>query len=235
MSLLPKEKTPAKKDPLSATTLIYGHPKVGKSTFCSNFPNTLFLATERGLDYLNVYQVPITTYEELCEAYKELKVGNHEFKTLVIDTVDRLYQIIRDYVMKKNNIQHESELEWGKGWELVAKTFSTVFYNLTNLPMGIVIISHAEQKEEKTRTGKEVKIYPTLPKKARDLIVNFVDNILYFEALDTVDEEGNPTIKRIIRTKPSQAYEAGSRIGGLPDDIPLDYEEYMKAIKGALK
>ena len=235
MSLLPTEKTVAKKDPFAATTLIYGHPKVGKSSFCANFPNALFLATERGLDYLNVYQVPITTYEELCEVYKELKAGNHSFQTIIIDTVDRLYQIVRDYVMKKNNIQHESELEWGKGWEFVSKTFSTVFYNFTNLPMGVVIISHAEQKEEKTRIGKEVKIYPTLPKKARDLIVNFVDNILYFDTVDTVDSEGKPQTMRVIRTKPSQAYEAGSRIGDLPDDIPLNYEEYMKAIKGALK
>ncbi len=235
MGLLPTQKTEIKKNPLQATTLIYGHPKVGKSTFCSNFPDTIFLATERGLDYLEVYQVPITTYEELCAVVKELKAGDHPFKTIVIDTVDRLYQIVRDYVMKKNNIQHESELEWGKGWEFVSKAFQGVFYYITNLPYGIVIISHAEAKEEQTRTGKEYKIYPTLPKKARDLIINFVDNILYFDMIDTVDENGQPVTKRIIRTKPTQAYEAGSRINGLPDDIPLDYKAYMDALKGALK
>ena len=44
--------------------LVYGRAKIGKSTFCSNFPSALFLATESGLNQLEEFKVNITSWEK---------------------------------------------------------------------------------------------------------------------------------------------------------------------------
>jgi len=73
---LPTEKT-ARSASLSAfTTLIYGKPKIGKSTFAASFPNALFLDTEGGLQSLSVHRVPIHNWKDLLTACGELAAGS---------------------------------------------------------------------------------------------------------------------------------------------------------------
>ena len=58
MSILPTAKTQPKPDLADLTVLVYGQTKIGKSTFCAQSEGALFLATEPGLNALDVYQVP---------------------------------------------------------------------------------------------------------------------------------------------------------------------------------
>ncbi|MBM3740653.1 MAG: hypothetical protein FJW39_33305, partial [Acidobacteria bacterium] len=57
--MLPTVKTQPKPNLADLTVLVYGQTKIGKSTFCSNSEGALFLATEPGLNSLDVYQVPL--------------------------------------------------------------------------------------------------------------------------------------------------------------------------------
>ena len=68
MSILPTTKTQPKPSLADLTVLVYGQTKIGKSTLCSNAEGALFLATEPGLNALDVYQVPIQTWEDLLNA-----------------------------------------------------------------------------------------------------------------------------------------------------------------------
>ena len=43
--------------------LIYGQPKIGKSTFCSRFEHALFMATEPGLNYLKTKNVRVNDWD----------------------------------------------------------------------------------------------------------------------------------------------------------------------------
>ncbi len=129
--ILPKEKSKPKKRLEDYSILLYGQPKIGKSTFCSQFDEPLFLATEAGLNALEVYQVAIPTWEKFLEACAAIAKGDHQFKTIVIDTVDNLWKSCSEYVRKRHNIHHESDLEWGKGWELVKDEFSRALTKLS--------------------------------------------------------------------------------------------------------
>ena len=116
--MLPKTKTPPKPNLADLTVLVYGQTKIGKSTFCSQSDHALFLATEPGLNSLDVYQIPVQSWEELSAACKEMEGGQHPFKTVIIDTIDNAYKFCTDYVVKKCKIEHESDLGYGKGYAL---------------------------------------------------------------------------------------------------------------------
>ena len=83
--MLPTQTTPKKQDLADLTVLAYGRSKIGKSTWCSRSEGALFLATEPGLNALDVYQVPIQSWDELLAACGEIAEGKHPFKTIIVD------------------------------------------------------------------------------------------------------------------------------------------------------
>ncbi len=209
--MLPATKTPPRTALSDLTVLIWGGQKIGKSTFCSNADGALFLATEAGLNSLDVYQSPITTWEEFLQACAEIAEGKHPFKTIIVDTVDNAYRFCAQYICAKHKIEHESDLGYGKGWALVNSEFYRVLNKLALLPYGLFMISHAQDREMETRTGKYTRMVPTLPDKARKIVLGMVDMILYCDLEVTKNPDGTFAQRRVIRTKPSLYYESPGR------------------------
>lgn len=185
--------------------------------------------TEPGLNRLEVFQTPITCWDDLLQACAEIAEGKHEFKTIVVDTVDNAYKMCSDYVCKKFKIEHESDLGYGKGYALINNEFQRVINKLAFLPYGLILISHSQERDIETRTGKHTRIVPTLPEKARKLVTGLVDLILFCDLDIKTGEDGKPVWQRVMRTKPSPNYDAGDRTGRLPEVIPLDFPSFMKA------
>jgi len=230
MSILPTAKTQPKPDLADLTVLVYGQTKVGKSTFCSHSEGALFLATEPGLNALDVYQAPIQSWQDLLNGCAEIEKGGHPFRTVIIDTIDNAYKFCTDYILKKHDIDHESDLGYGKGYALINNEFQRVLTKLAFLPCGLFLISHAKEIEIETRTGKYTRTVPTLPDKARKIVLGMVDMILYFDLEDGEDK----TTRRLIRTKPSKYYEAGDRTGRLPETLDLDFRRFLDAYSAAV-
>ncbi len=226
--MLPKEKTKPKTDLKDLTILIYGPGKIGKSTWASHADGALFLATEPGLNALEVYQSPISNWEEMLVACSEVAAGDHNFKTIIIDTIDNAYRMCADYICKKNRVEHETDLAYGKGSALVNNEFNRVLTKLAFLPYGLFLISHSTEKEIETRTGKFTKTTPTLPDKARKIVLGMADMILFCDVEQSLDENNKPIIRRVMRTKPNPNYEAGDKFDILPEVIPLDYHEFLR-------
>ena len=227
--MLPTQKTPPKATLHEFTVLLYGPTKFGKSKICSQAESALFLETEPGLNSLEVFKLPIGTWDELLAAAKELADGKHAFKTVIIDTVDNAYRMCAEYMCKKFKVEHESDLEYGKGYAMVNNEFFRVLNKLALLPYGLFLISHSQEKEIDGRTGKFTKIVPTLPDKARKLVLGLVDIILFCDFEPTKDADGNPGYKRVLRTKPSTRYEAGDRTDRLPEVIDFDFGAFVAA------
>ncbi|MFH2000496.1 MAG: ATP-binding protein [Planctomycetota bacterium] len=227
--MLPTEKTPIKQKVTDLTSLLYGQSKIGKSSFCSRAEGTLFLATEPGLNSLDVFQVPISSWEDLLNACNEIASGKHAFQAIVIDTVDNAYPMCTDYICKKHNILHPSDLAYGKAYAQINTEFHRVLNRLALLPYGLFLISHAQEREYETRTGKRTRITPTLPDKVAKIVLGLVDLILYCDIEVVQGEDGKPGTRRVIRTKPSPEYAAGDRTGKLPEVIPLDYKAFVEA------
>lgn len=233
---LPTQKTEPKNSITELTTLIYGAPKIGKSTFCAQADGPLFLATEAGLNHLSTFEVAIATWPDFLSACQQIAEGNHHFQTIVIDTIDNLYKLCVAHTLVKHNLQHESDLPYGKGYALVNGAFERTLTALALLPYGLIMTSHAAEKEVKTPTGSEVRISPTLPGSARKIVLGMCDLILYAEMEEIRNDEGRIVeYARVIRTKPTTIYEAGDRTGKLPATLPLDYAAYLNAINDGFK
>ena len=228
---LPTQKTPPRDSMSDLTVLLYGASKIGKSTLCSSADHALFLATEAGLNSLDVFQQPILNWQGLCVAVTDIEKGDHPFKTIILDTVDNAYKMCADHICRKSNIQHESDLGFGKGFSLVNTEFQRVLTKLSLLPYGLYLISHAQDKEMDTPTGKRMKTIPTLPGKAREIVLGMVDIILFCDVEMVPGPEGKKIERRVMRTKPSSLYEAGDRTKRLPETIDLDFNAFVDAYK----
>jgi hypothetical protein len=170
----------------------------------------------------------------LLNACAEITEGKHPFKTVIIDTIDNAYKFCTDYIVKKYKIEHESDLGYGKGYALVNNEFQRVLTKLAFLPYGLFLISHAKEIEVDTRTGKYTRVVPTLPDKARKIVLGMVDQVLFCDLEMDTAEDGAKSVHRVIRTKPSLYYEAGDRTGRLPETIDLDFRKFLDAFDSAV-
>ncbi len=229
--MLPQHKTPPRVDLSDQTILIYGPPKIGKSSFASAAEDALFLATEAGLNHLNVYQVPIASWNDLLVVCKEVAEGKHSFRSIVLDTIDNAYRFCAAYVCEQNGIKHESDMPYGKAYALINNEFQRVLTKLSLLPQGLILISHAQTKELDARTGKFTRHEPSLPDKIKRIILAMCDLILFFDTEDSTDANGALIQQRVIRTKPTKHYEAGDRSGRLPETIEMDFHKFLEAYR----
>jgi len=227
--MLPKEKTKPKTDLSEFTIFIYGHPKIGKTTFAAGFPDAVFLATEAGHNALSIFKIDLPDWEAFLEACRELAEGKHGFRNVIIDTVDNLWLLCRNHICAKNKIEHEADLAYGKGYALILSEFTRVLTKLSMLPYGLVLISHATVQEIQTRTGAMHKVVPSLPDKPRKMILAMSDLVLYCDQDLVRTDDGKQTIRRVIRTQPNPNFEAGDRTGRLPEVIDLDYRKFVEA------
>jgi hypothetical protein len=227
---LPKEKKKVDFSMSNLSALIYGIPKVGKSTFCSNAPDALFIATEAGLNHIECYSQNISNWMDFLSVCHDLSESDeHGFKTVIIDTVDNLYQFCSDHVLKMwsaktgKQIDHETDMDYGKGFALVRAEFLRVMTKLSQCPFGLILTSHAVDKELDTRTGKIARTAPSMSNQCAKVVSPIVDLILYFEL--------NKDQERVIHCHPHTNYEAGDRTGRLPATLPMEWSALADALQ----
>ena len=230
--MLPVEKTKIKENLFDYVILIHGVPKIGKSTLISEIGNVLFADCEGGLKALEVYKSAVTKWNgeeggflKLCN---EFTTEKHKFSCMAIDTIDALHKICVGYIMKKYDITHPSDLEWGKGYDLVKTEFLRPLLKLSTSGFGLILISHTKQIEVQTRTLKITKWVPDMPHHAWSQIEGFVDIILYAQMTETSEGE-----KRYMVAKPSENWIAGDRTTRLLkyDKIPMTWKSLTDAFK----
>lgn len=223
---LPTEKTPPALGLAEMKALIYGEAKVGKSTLAAGIDpdHTLFLACEAGLGGLDVFQVPVRSWEEFRESGSDLANNEHDFTTVVVDTADELLRFCTEYVCDKLGIDHPADLDYGRGWNAVSEEWRLRVGKLASLGLGVLFVSHAKNVEIKQRVATVSKAVPDLSGKPGSWLMGSVDFIFYAAVEQTDDGE-----RRILRTQPGESWEAGGRLT-LPDPLPLDAAALAEAI-----
>ena len=224
---LPVEKSSRIVELSKQVILVYGRAKIGKSTLCSQFDMPLFLATEPGLNHLEVYKVIVNSWSKFLEACKDIAEGKHKYKTIVIDTIENLIIYCSEYVCAEHNISHPSELPHGKGWHMVTSELNRALVKLSALPYGLVMVSHSVLEEIETKTKKYNRYTIAVSGKNRNIFLNMADIILFIDSQMSKDGEE----VRIIRTRPSMYWEAGDRSNKLPETLPLDYQKLASYFK----
>lgn len=109
--------------------IIYGAPGVGKSRLGASFPRPYFIRSEDRHDHLKVQASPIIdTWELLNETLDDLIRETHDFKTVIIDTVDSLEKVLHEKVLRGSgttDILHPKIFPFYSGFAKAAILFDT--------------------------------------------------------------------------------------------------------------
>ena len=217
-------------------TLIYGPPKIGKSTFGARMPKPLLLAFERGYNAIpGVIAQDITSWGEMKQVMRELKKPEVQetFKSIVVDTVDIAADFAQKYVCNQLGIENIGDGGWTtNGWAKYKKEFEDVFRTLAQLGYAIIFISHDKEKTIKPQNGSEYQqIGSSMQTSALSIIENMADIIGY--AHPKVNPDG--TTERVLTLRSlDNSIRCGCRFRYIEPEIPFSYEALTKALQEAI-
>lgn len=219
--------------------LMLGPGKSGKSEFWSQGKQTVFIETEAGLNHLDVNSYPCRNWDDIRSAVgKLIKSKNHpDFPdTVVVDTMDRLVdRAIQEIVARgqqkfpKNEINGVGDIPNGLGWFWQSTMIKEFLGAMEQLPCALVLISHLKQQEVDEIVRKYNRWTISIGGQTGTGILHFVDHTIMLQC----QQQGDKLV-RTLRTKPTTAYEAGSRGGIIPDgmkwgnDARENYLEFRK-------
>lgn len=217
---------------------IYGEHGIGKSSFGAECPNPIFLQTEDGLQGLKVKAFPLaTSLSQVYEALSFLMTQKHDYKTLVIDSVDWLEKLIFRAVCEENGVTDIAApgLGYGRGYRVAAQKWDVFLNKLTELisakKMLVVLIAHAMIKKfEDPETQSFDKYQLDLQERGASTICEWCDIVGFCKQKIVVTKEsgsfgaetvrGKTTGERLLCLEGVPAYEAKNRYG-LPPSIPM--------------
>lgn len=254
--LLNLEPNKVSKDLSSYTSMVYGNPKAGKSSLAYSLfkQKGLFLGFEDGTRTLaGAMAIPVNSWEDLTRDKKvevnEEKVKKpsinkqlknpqvkEKFSVLVIDTADLMYELAMKQICENEGVDDILDIPFGKGLSMADALFKDQLLEWERMGYRLFFISHSEDKKltVKDHNGIEreiTKFTPSVHKRAFKIISKMVDNIFF--AYVKVKEDGRE--ERVVFTRETNVYYAGSRFHHLPSELPLDGAEIEKAITEAIE
>ena len=227
---LPTERTRPPLDASRLMILLYGSPKIGKSTFCARFPRGLFLATEPGLAHLDTYSIPIRAWGDVLDAIGAIGDDPHKFSPIIIDTADRLWDLACAEVARKAGVDIVGDIGYGRGIERAQGLYKNAIMALASLDVGLVFTSHAQAVTlQPPGLEKQTKWAPTLAEKALNIVAPLVDIVLYAASEPAVDKKtGAHVDMRVAHASPSPLWIAGDRTGRLAPSFPFSFHKFME-------
>lgn len=224
--------------------VIYSGPKAGKSTWASQAPDPIFIQCEEGLDALDVTAFPLAEkLTDVLEAIKALWEQDHNFKTVVVDSLDWLQPLIWDSVCQSHKIASIEALGFGKGYVECDKIWRQILDGLDYLRnkkgMCVILIAHAEKRMATPPDGEPFEYAALkLHKRAAAIVEEWADVIGYAtdkRIVKTTDAGFNKTTRaitkgdRVLVVGRNPAYVTGNRYG-LPDELPLNFGAFADAL-----
>lgn len=225
MSGIPTEKTRPRLNPARLRWLIYGEPGVGKTPLASGFDNPLFMVTEQSTEALTVYSTVISKWEDFTKTTEELLTKKHNFDTVVVDVVDMLYRYCVDFCNKRLSIAHISDAAFAKGYHSVDNEFDHWLNKLCMSNIGVIFLSHLDEKEVIKGKERYTKLVPRLQNRGRMILEPKVTVIGHLEWAkvrkpNTVKPEYDD--KLVITFKQTAELYVKDRTGLLPDKLELN-------------
>lgn len=231
---------------LPIRALIYGPEGTGKSSIGAASPNPIFLDIEGGSEHLTTNRYSFADgpggfhpekYTDVLAAIDDLTNSPHEFKTVVIDTVDRLEALmhahicqtmsgVRSEAYNKNGrkIQGMEDFGYGKGYKLAVDEWRAFARRLdilrTKRGMNVLLLGHAVVKNYKNPEDADydrftLRIHDTSGAYLREWCD--LTGFYSFEEYAVKDSpearaKGSGSGRRMIRTERTPAADAKSRL-----------------------
>lgn len=226
--------------------MLYGVQGIGKSTW-ANCEGSVFVPTEEGLNDIDCVSFPVCrSFDEVMGRLRELAESDHQFRVVVIDSLDWLEQLIWKATCEAKGVKNIEDFGYGKGYvSAVAnwqKFLAALDYLREHRGMASTLIAHAEIKKfESPETESYDRYMPRLHKAAAAIVQEWCDEVLFacYKVYTREEDAGfNKKIskgiggdERIIRTTEKPFAVAKNRLG-MPDEIGLDWSVYQQYAKG---
>lgn len=219
--------------------VLYGEPGVGKSVFACKAPKPFFICSDGNYAWLEDFGADPDAYVEVSswdEAKKAFAKDYSEYETIVIDLTEDLFKWCEREYCVRNKIEHLSDLGYGKGYDATRNEFFIEMCKLISLDKNIIFLMHGLSITVKDRRGVEhTKYIPSnrLPDKVIDMIEGRVRYFLRCYVKDVETEDGKVEKKRFLSLvpKPNEfGIIRGVNENEIPQDIPLDFNEFAKVI-----
>ena len=204
------------------TMLLYGAPKVGKTTALSQLEDCLIIDTENGANMVDGYIETVSNREELISLLQEAKEG-HEYKYAAIDTIDKIAIWAEKAICEQENVTAIADLAFGKGFGMVREKVLNTVNILKEIFPHVIIIEH--RKWAKAIVDSKAIVEPEsldLTGKLKNMLMADCDAIGYVYR----NEENS---KLMVTFQANEALEAGSRSPHLRGkDVELKWNNIYK-------
>jgi len=224
--------------------VIYGPPKIGKSTWGADAPSPAFAATEEGVDSLPVLQALAKDWETLLANVRTLAEADGEVQTVVIDTLNGAAELASQHVCHaqfKDNWGPGGFQSFGHGWAATSEEMRKLLLVLDMARANgktVILLAHTGVANIKNPiAGDYTKFVPDLDKKIWARFAAWADIIGRAEYEHSIKRGDNGQGKavssdtRLLRLVGSQAEDAGCRVGyDLPAQLPLSYAAFAEAL-----
>lgn len=219
--------------------VIYGVEGVGKSTFGAGTPNPVFLPTEDGLGTINCTTFPLLkSFDDAIEAIGSLYTESHDFKAIVVDSLDWLEPLVWQKVCRDHGVNSIEEIGYGRGYTHALNYWREYLDGLNALrderKMVIIQIAHSTVKRfDNPETEPYDRYQIKLHEKASALIREHADVVGFCNYHISVRKEdvgfnkkvtrGVSSGKRLIYLTEKPAFQAKNRYA-MPEQLPLEWE-----------
>lgn len=232
---------------LPPRVVIHGDGGVGKSTFAASAFKPIFLPFEDGLDGIEVDAFPrLGNFNEAIDAIGVLAQSDHDFGTVVVDSLDWLEPLVWADVAKAAGKTSIEEIPYGKGYAealpMWRKLLDGLNYLRESRNMAVVLIAHSEIKRFEAPDSEPYDRYQIkLHRGANAMVREWADIIgfAHHEAAIKKDSNGFTTRargiatgRRMLRVVETPACVAKNRYS-LPDVLPLDWNALVSAMAPA--
>lgn len=222
--------------------MLYGVEGIGKTTFAAGAPNPIFILTEDGLGSLQVDHFPLAGKpSDILDAVASLVQEKHDFKTVVIDSIDWLDNLIWQDVEATHDAK---DLAYGKGAMIVAERWREVLSGLNHLRndkgMCVILLAHCQIKRFDSPEVEPYDRYqPKLQERSNAILREWCDALLFANyktivkkddvGFNKTNNRGISTGERLLFTSERPAYMAKNRYS-LPESIPMTWDAFTQAI-----
>ena len=219
---------------------IYGGHGVGKTTLACGAEKPFLINLEDGIPRKLFGKVPNeipTNYAECMDLLRALYTQDHGYKTVIIDTVDKLEVFMARKVCEENGWRDVSESPYRS-----ANNKMSALWDNSILPgldllrekgMTIILLSHSKITQVKDPLLPEYdKHTPHLNKREMETVPDWCDVVGYAIVKTYTVSDGKRTLattagEHVILTHSNPAYTAKTRYE-MPDEIPMVWSEMAK-------
>ena len=218
--------------------IIFGEAGIGKTTYAVSSPAPIVIQTEDGLGALGAEAFPLAqSFQDVMGAILVLYEEDHQYRTLVVDSLDWLEPLVWQQVCQDNKLETIERMPYGKGYIEALTYWRQFFDGITALRdhkgMGVVMIahSHVQRIEDPALPAYDTHTLK-LHKRAAAIAEEFADVILFAQVQTTTvtEDQGfnnkriraTTTGQRIVHTIGQPAFLAKSRYP-MPSPLPLEW------------